>query len=523
MNRIHVLDCTLRDGGYCNQWMFGAHNIRKIINGLSYAGIDIIECGFLTEKVTYQKDVSRFTNLSQLQEFLPEKRDGRLFVAMMNYGDYDVEKLPDNEGNSIDGIRVAFHKKDLSDALKICRKIKEKGYKVFIQAMVSTSYTDGEFLAMIRQVNQLLPYAFYIVDSFGMMKKKTLLRLFYMVEHNLESDIWIGFHSHNNMQMAYANAQNLAELPVSRNLIIDTSVYGMGRGAGNLNTELFVEYLNETAGTNYDMKPLLGMIDEIIMDAHQKNYWGYSLPNYLSAKYNTHPNYAAYLSENNMLTVEAMDDVFAMMDDEKRYEFDKKYIRECYAQYMNNGTVQEEHLPELKQRLQNQEILLIAPGKSATDEKEKIIEYAGKEGVVSVGVNFDYPYYETDFDFFSNFRRFRELDVEKRGKCIITSNITAVSVYLQTKYHDLLNDQEVVKDKAGMMAIQFFVNMGVKKIVLAGYDGYSHDLQENYADIQMVSVVRNAILDAWNQGMKSALEQFKKEVIIEFLTERHYL
>lgn len=120
--------------------------------------------------------------------------------------------------------------------------------------MVTLSYSDEEFLKLIRQVNEFMPYAFYIVDSFGMMKGKDLTRLFYMIEHNLSEEISIGFHSHNNMQLAYSNAQTLINVRSNRNLIIDSSVYGMGRGAGNLNTELFVDYLNENYGTHYKLE-----------------------------------------------------------------------------------------------------------------------------------------------------------------------------------------------------------------------------------------------------------------------------
>ena len=234
MNRVHILDCTLRDGGYCNLWDFGFENTKDIISGLIKSNVEIIECGFLTDKVKYNKNVTKFTDLKELSSVIPDKRDGKLFVAMVNYGEYDINLLPNYDGSSIDGIRVAFHKKDMSEALDLCEKIKSKGYKVFIQAMVSLSYTDEEFLRLINYANKIGPYAFYIVDSFGMMKKKSLTRLFYMVEHNLNENIWIGFHSHNNMQLAFSNAQELVNIQTNRNLIIDSSVYGMGRGAGNL-------------------------------------------------------------------------------------------------------------------------------------------------------------------------------------------------------------------------------------------------------------------------------------------------
>lgn len=523
MNKIHVLDCTLRDGGYCNSWRFGFNNIRKITQSLVDAEIDIIECGFLTSGTEYDTDITRFCTVDQLEAVLPVNRAGRQFVAMVNYGEYTADLLPQYDGNSIDGIRVAFHKKDLDAALALCREIKEKGYKVFIQAMVSLSYSDLEFISLIEKVNDINPYAFYIVDSFGMLKRKNLVRLFYMVENNLKEGIWIGFHSHNNMQLAYSNAQSLAEAQTNRNIIIDASIYGMGRGAGNLNTELFVEYLNENNGTDYELKPLLNVIDEILDGFYQQKYWGYSLPNYISAMHWAHPNYARYLSEKNTLTVEAMDEIFSMIPQAKRFEYDKAYIDELYVQYMETGNVQEEHKAELCTRIRGKKVVLIGPGKSSKDEKEKIIEFIKSNEAITVGVNFDYPEAETDFIFLSNLRRFRELDDYKKPKCIVTSNIPADRIFLQTKYYDLLNNIEAVRDNAGMMAIRFLINFGAKEIYLAGFDGYSHDVQQNYAEQPMTFVTANAVFDAMNTGMCVALEQMGKEIKIDFLTQPQYV
>ena len=133
-----------------------------------------------------------------------------------------------------------------------------------MQPMVSVSYSDEEFINLINRSNELNPYAFYIVDSFGVMKRKDLMRLYYLVDHNLSNDIFVGYHSHNNIQMAYSNAQALVDLKTKRQLIIDSSVFGMGRGAGNLNTELFIEYLNELNGNKYRIKPLLKIIDQVL-------------------------------------------------------------------------------------------------------------------------------------------------------------------------------------------------------------------------------------------------------------------
>lgn len=523
MSKIQVLDCTLRDGGYCNNCRFGFDNEKKIVRGLVDANIDIIECGFLLNTVEYDKNITKFTSVEEIAKIIPQNKERKIFVVLTDYGKYRPEELPEYNGTSVDGIRVAFHKKDRIAALKECKTIKKKGYKVFIQAMVSLSYTDEEFLDLIHRVNELEPYAFYIVDSFGMMKRKDLIRLFYLVEHNLKEKIKIGFHSHNNMQLAYSNAQSLVDLHSDRELIIDSSVYGMGRGAGNLNTELFVQYLNDNADGNYDIKPLLSIIDEILNAFYQRNYWGYSLPNYLSAVHNAHPNYAGYLDDKKTLTVENMNEIFYMMDEDKKVSYDKNYIEELYLRYMETGKSQEEHKTELIEHLNGKTVLLIAPGKSSLEEKDKIVSFINEKGVVAVSVNYNYPFAETDYIFLSNLRRFRELNLSNRNKCIVTSNIPADNVYLQTKYKELLCDVEPVNDNAGLMAIKFFAQMGVEEIYLAGFDGYSHDEKENYGESTMAFVTRIAVLDAMNWGMTEMLKKYSDLVELKFLTKPHYV
>lgn len=523
MNKMHVLDCTLRDGGYCNEWEFGFDNAKKITSGLVDANVEIIECGFITNRVDYNPDVTKFNTLDEVANIIPENREGKIFVAMMNYGEYKIEDLPPYDGSSIDGIRVAFHKKNLGESLELCEQIKSKGYLVFIQAMVSLSYTDEEFLSMIRRVNSFEPYAFYIVDSFGMMKGKDLTRLFYMVEHNLKECIWIGFHSHNNLQLAYSNAQRLITVQTSRNLIIDSSIMGMGRGAGNLNTELFLGYLNENTGKNYDIKPLLTIVDKILTPFYERNYWGYSLPNYISASHNAHPNYAGYLDAKKTLTFEDMNEIFDMMDENKKVSYDKAYIEELYLKFQEKDRVQEAHLSDLKEKLAGKTVLMVAPGQSSVIERDKIISAAQCQDVVTISINYDYDETVTDFLFVSNLRRYRDLPTDKRSKSIVTSNIPALDVYLQVRYKDLINSVETVRDNAGLMLAKLLLQLGVKKILIAGMDGYSVNPDENYADQRMNFYTEKELAEKKNVGIISVLRELKKGVDIEYLTTPRYV
>ena len=106
---VKILDCTLRDGGYVNEWMFGYDNIKKIISGLSSSGVDFIECGFMQD-TNYCRDKSLFEFLENLTEIIPPDVPREKIVAMIDYGEFDCEKLPQKTENSIFGFRIIFKK-----------------------------------------------------------------------------------------------------------------------------------------------------------------------------------------------------------------------------------------------------------------------------------------------------------------------------------------------------------------------------------------------------------------------------
>ena len=190
---------------------------------------------------------------------------------------------------------------------------------------------------------------------------------------------------------------------------------------------------------------------------------------------------------------------------------------------MATGKVQEEHKNELRGKLSNKKILLIAPGKSSKAEKDKIISFVSKNNLVVISINHSYSECNTDFIFISNIRRFKEFEDSDKSKCIVTSNIPADGVYLQTKYKDLLNQEESVSDNAGLMAIKFLIDYGVKDIYLAGFDGYSHDIRENYGNSEMAFMTRNAVLDAMNIGMEKVLNDYKKSISIQMITTQKHV
>lgn len=300
MNKISVLDCTLRDGGYVNDFNFSKQTIQTMITKLGKAHIDIIECGFLRD-VDYQEDRSVYSRIEQITPFITPKRKHSMYVAMIVTGTIQPSKIVPRTKDTIDGIRITFHKKEMDEAFTLGYALMDKGYEVFMQPVGTTTYTDAEILALVEKINEMKPFAFYLVDTLGKLYAKQLLKLFYLVDDNLDEEIAIGYHSHNNLQLAFSNAQELILSSGKRDLLIDASILGMGRGAGNLCTEILTQYINENLEYRYHTELLIELVDEYISPISYIHPWGYSAGYFLAATNNCHPNYVGFLDRKSVV------------------------------------------------------------------------------------------------------------------------------------------------------------------------------------------------------------------------------
>ena len=527
--RVKILDCTLRDGGYVNNWEFGKTNIKTIISKLSDSNIEIVECGFLSNNNIWTKDQSKYNSLHEMEKYILNPNKNTMYVCMINIGEFDINDIPEYTDGLISGIRLAFHKHQIQDAIEYASKLIEKGYKVFIQPMVTINYSDKELLDLVEKVNIIKAYAFYIVDSFGVMKQNDLKRLFYLIDNNLKKDICIGYHPHNNLQLAYSNAQSLINIQPSRTIIIDSSIFGMGRGAGNLNTELFTTYLNGAIEKKYITQLFLEIIDDILNPIYTENYWGYSLAHYLSAKFNCHPNYASYLSDKNVLNINGINDILRMIDIDKKSNFDKQYIENLYLKYQENNIDDINDIDSLVKEFEKKQILVLAPGKSINEYSDNIKENIKNGNIVTISVNFISEDIETDYIFISNSKRYNSInekyDLKKvKNKLILTSNIKNIdNSRFVINYNSLLNKFDDVEDNSGLLLIKLLIKCNVKSIIFAGFDGYHYDYELNYArnDLKL-SMNKKSIRDL-NNNIKLAIEHFSKQVNIKFITPSKYV
>jgi len=520
-----ILDCTLRDGGYVNNWEFSDECIKSVIKSLVEANVEFIECGFVNQKNGIGINSTLFKNFEQVNNILKSidfESSKSIFCVMINKGDFDLNTLPpyDSNTDALEGIRYAFHKKDWEQAIDDCMLMVDKGYQVYVQAMVTMSYSDIEILEMLSKVNTLNVKAMYIVDSFGEMFCDDFKRLHYLFENNLREDISLGYHSHNNLQLAYSNAIEFIKIRnVNREILIDSSIHGMGRGAGNLTTELFADYLNKKHSKNYKINPLLEVIDQHLEVIYKNNYWGYSISQFLSASSGCHPNYASFLVNTKTLAIIDIQKILKQLTKKDRINFSKEKIKNLYIKYKSksaSGTNIDEEI------FKNREVLILAPGPNCELQKNLVHDYIKNHDPLIISVNHIPISYSPKYFFFSNQKRFDRFHKALGDESmIITSNIQVDHSNVTLKianYHDLVLMTKNKNDNAAILLINLLKLYEVNRIFIAGLDGYQFD-KDNYVYTEDDRILDKNELLKHNQNVSKSLFEIRSNISLNILTD----
>lgn len=522
MSKIHLLDCTLRDGGYINDWDFGYDTIRSILNKLVASQVEFAEIGFL-RNCEYDRNKSVFNNCGEMKAILPAERGNTRFSAMALHNTYDVDKLEPYDGETVELIRVTFHDYDIEEGLAFIRKVKEKGYKVACNPINIMGYSDAQILELLEKVNGIQPYAFSIVDTFGSMMKGDLLRIYSMVEHNLDKSVVIGLHLHENLALAYSLAQEYIGIcATGRESIIDASMLGMGRVPGNLCMELIMDYMNKTQGCSYNVNPVLDGIDDHIVQLKQIEPWGYNIAYALSAKYNLHRNYSEFLLDTGRLRAKQINQILSRIAPQKKSAFDKAYIEKLYLEFQGVQVDDSALLERLGLQVAGRQVLVIAPGASILAHKQTIDAFREKEEPIVFSANFVPQDFLVDYAFFSNARRY-ESNREKieAGRTVVTSNL--LNMDCETKnvvnYVELSFSEKGICDNCVIMLLRLLYKVGAAKVYLAGFDGYAEN-QTNYVSAHMASLHTKG--EEENGRIRKFVGDLRTFMQLEFLTPSRY-
>lgn len=522
MGKTYLLDCTLRDGGYINDWNFGEDTIKGFGQKIAQTGIEIYEVGFIKGNV-YDSNRSIFPDTASIAKVVQPKSKELLYVAMLDMSSpVPIERIAPCDGSSIDGIRIIFKKEKIDEAYQYCKAIQELGYFISVNFVGTDLYTDKEFIEGIEKFNDLQPFAVSIVDSFGLIKRKQFLRLVYLADNNLAEGIALAYHAHNNLQQAFGNAEALVEMNLRRDVIIDACVFGMGRGAGNLNLELFAEYMNENYDTAYKIEPMLEIMDEYLNDIYKTKFWGYSLPLYLSATEGCHPNYAIYLAEKNTLTVKDFNELLKNIPKEEKAKFSKERAEKFYREYQEKYIDDQAAIMKLTKELSDKYVILIAPGRSLVEYKTQIMTMCKREDAVTIAVNFCADEFQPNYIFSSNMRRFSKIQGKTKAKCIITSNMNN---YEQADYivnfARFASSKEDIIDNSGLMLLKILAAIGVNEVAIAGMDGYSSQYNHDYFD-QQLAYDFSEQAETRNRLIAEEIKNLAPNMRIHFITPTQY-
>lgn len=520
-SKIKLLDCTLRDGGYINDWKFGYFTIKDIIKKLVESQVDYVEVGFLRD-CEYDRNNAVFNNCGGIASIIPENRGRTMFTAMALHNKYDIEKLEDYDGKTIDALRITFHDYDIEEGLAYIEKVQKKGYKVFCNPINIMGYTDAMILELIQKVNRLQPYAFSIVDTFGSMMKEDLVRIYSLVEHNLDKKIVIGLHLHENLALSFSLAQEfLAIKATDRECVIDASMLGMGRAPGNLCMELIMDYMNKKMQGCYNVNPVLDGIDDHIEQLKQIEPWGYNTAYALSAKYNLHRNYGEFLLEKGRLRAKQINQILASIEPGKKTTYDENYIERLYQEYQNHEVDDSVLLERLKEELAGKVILILAPGASIIHEENKIRDYITQYSPVIFSANFAPENYKADYVFCSNAMRYDALGQKaKAGNVLVTSNLTDVCDEKEMlNYSELCFDEKGNFDNCVIMLLKLLIRLGIRKVAVAGFDGYEGD-GKDYVFSYMTSQHTKGLEE--NVRIRRYVDDLQRQIAISFLTKSVY-
>ncbi|WP_259320530.1 aldolase catalytic domain-containing protein [Bacteroides intestinalis] len=528
---VQVLDCTLRDGGYVNDWNFGHSVITGIYKRLEAAGMDFIEVGFLDDRRDFDINRSIMPNTEAINKiFSSVKKGNAMPVAMIDYGTCSLESIGPCDSTFIDGIRVIFKKEKIAQALPFCKAIKDKGYKLFIQAISITSYTDSEMLDYVQKINEIKPYAFSIVDTYGLLDNKSMARYFYLIDHNLDPEIVMGYHEHNNFQLGFSNTIKFLEKDTTRTLVADSTVYGMGKSAGNCATELLAMHLNDYYNANYNLSQLLEIVDNDLMPIYQRRYWGYKYDFYISAMQNCHPFYVQYLLQKSTLSISSINEILSRIPKDKKLLYDKVWIEQAYVDYQNitiDDTTAYEMLKYDMKNKEKTEIVILGPGISMKEEKEKIESKIAQLNAIVFSVNFYDDRYPIDYTFISNAKRYCKFvdiigDTKILAKLILTSNVNVIDYVPDyvLNYESLLSHRKECIDNSLLLLFNVMYRIGVDHVWLAGFDGFVNNETDYFDRNYEFSSMKDLHINEW---MSQALSELSKSIKIDFITRTKYV
>ncbi|MDI9873371.1 aldolase catalytic domain-containing protein [Flectobacillus rivi] len=458
-----ILDCTLRDGGYYTNWDFDKSLVNQYLESTNNLPIDYLEVGYRSIPMKGYLGKYFYCPIYELEDI--RKRSLKKIVIILNEKDIRVEHIKDLLGpivGLVDMVRIAIDPEYLGRALVLAEGVKKLGFEVGFNVMYMSKWKQyGDFIKELKNVDGIADY-FYMVDSYGGVYPEDVIETMNLVRENTKCKL--GFHGHNNLELALINSLTAISQGID---IIDATIWGMGRGAGNLKTELLLTALNSKEGLDVDFNALGTVVNSF--DTLLKKYeWGTNLPYMISGS-------------NSLPQKDVMDWVTTRF-----YSFNSiiQALQNQKAKVEDN-----ERLPIFESTESIDEILIIGGGKTAVDHAEGVMEFILSNPNMTVihASSKNASHYNTIpnkqvfclvgneghrmeqvFDNFGNFE----------GICVLPPFPRKMGTYIPSTVREKCFELPSVeftdkfKDSHTALALQTAIFLNSSKVFIVGYDGY---------------------------------------------------
>ena len=493
---FNFLDCTLRDGGYYNSWDFSPDLIKKYLDAMQFAGVDIVELGFRSLNKQGYRGASAFTTDEFLHDLkIPKNLD---VGVMINGSDLiksdDLEKAlhklfpNDSSVSPVTLVRIACRIDEFGEALPASQWLKDNGFKVGFNLMQIADCSEAEIkeLALL-SLNYPLD-VLYFADSMGAMKPEDISRIVQLLRSEWNGAI--GIHTHDNMGLALSNTLKGLDDGVTW---IDSTVTGMGRGPGNARTEELAIEVADRRGNQLNMIPLMRLIQDDFKPMQDLYGWGSNPYYYLAGKYGIHPSFIQEMLGDSRYSEE---DLLSVID-QLRNKSGKRFSRQTLANARGffSGTPSGRWSPysEFSER----DVLILGSGPGVKKHRTAIERFIKNKKPVVLAINTQSSVDSSLIDF-----RVACHPIRLFADCLVHKNLEQPLIapfsMLPTGVQEMLRGKEILDFGVNVCLDSFSFNDtyctipallvvcyalciatsgGASKVFLAGFDGYGADDQ----------------------------------------------
>lgn len=296
---VRVLDCTIRDGGLCNDFRFTDDFVRDLYQTNLATGTDYMEFGYKASVDLFKPEDFgkwKFCNDEDIYNIVGDNDTNMKISVMADVGRTDYKRdIRERSNSPVDLVRVATYVKTIPAAIDMIEHCAKMGYETTCNVMAVTQARREDLLEALELLGKSSIHTVYIVDSYGSLYPEEIRDISDMYLEKMDKyGKQVGIHAHNNMQLAFANTITACANGVS---MLDATMNGMGRGAGNCMMEQLMTFLRNP---KYQLPPVLRFVEQHMDKLREEGVkWGYDTPYLLTGYMDMHPRTAIAFTKDN--------------------------------------------------------------------------------------------------------------------------------------------------------------------------------------------------------------------------------